>query len=89
MKQGAFPVHTANTSANEVVLDSDTKTVFGKVLEKSYPIEPDSYYNWQVKDKKSGSGLQKASKRKKKLIKGVQKWKDYPEVIEVISSFKA
>ena len=81
ISKGAFPIHQSISRSNNIVLDSDPSNIYGKVLETSYPPAADNWYNWETRSKKS------KKKSKGKVIKGMHKWKDYPELIEVSSIF--
>ena len=68
---------------NEIVLDSNDKVVFGKVLEKSYPSDVVHWFDWESKSKNISAHVTKLDKKVKKIRKGLQKWSDYPEILEV------
>ncbi|XP_065071810.1 uncharacterized protein LOC135696366 [Rhopilema esculentum] len=76
VKQGAMPVFKQRSNPNEIVLDTDLKTIYGKVLQSSFPAQTDNWYNWDSNPKKH-----KKTKRNK-MAKGMHHWKDYPDVID-------
>ena len=77
INNGAFPIANLKGRTNNIILDSDPNSVYGKVLETSYPPPTDKWYDWDSRSKKH------ADKPKQKVIKGMHKWKDYPEFLEV------
>lgn len=80
MTKGALPLHAVKGNPNNIVLDTQPNHVFGKVLETSYPAASDNWYDWKSRSKK-----QKYA-GKKKVMKGMHKWKNYPELMEVCNN---
>ena len=77
--KGALPIAGLKWGPNSIVLDSDPHSVYGKVLEESYPPAADNWYDWRSKSTKQIAKVQG------KVVKGMHKWKGYPELIEVCS----
>lgn len=72
---------TESTKRKEMVFRSNNK-VYDKVLETEYPSEADNWYKWDCREKGKKS-TKKAGKKGKKIKKGMQKWCDYPRIVEV------
>eukprot|EP00794_Sanderia_malayensis_P005463 gene5463-6146_t len=81
VKHGALPIHQNKKNSREIVLDTDDKKVFGKVLEESYPSNVVHWFDWEAKEADNFSKKEN-KKQVKKFTRGLQKWKDYPEFIE-------
>jgi len=71
-----LPIINLKDESNNIVLDSDPKNVYAKVLEVAYPSSAGDWYDWESKSKKE------KGTPKQKVVKGIHKWKGYPEMIE-------
>ena len=77
VNNGAFPIVNLKDESNNIVLDSDPKNAYAKVLEVTYPSTAGDWYDWESKS------MKEKGTAKHKIVKGMHKWKGYPEMIEV------
>lgn len=77
LSKGSYPISSLSLKSENIILDSHPISTYGKVLETSYPTASENWYDW-----KSRSGKSEQKTTNNKVVKGMHKWKDYPELIE-------
>lgn len=80
LSKGSYPISSLSLKSENIILDSHPISTYGKVLETSYPTASENWYDW-----KSRSGKSEQKTTNNKVVKGMHKWKDYPELIEVVN----
>lgn len=79
---GAQPVPSKKTpESSYIVLDTNDKLKFQKQLQENYP--QDSKVWFSSERAASGKIKVKSQKKPKKLVKGLQRWKELPVVVQV------
>ena len=82
---GAQPVPSKKTSESSfIVLDTNDKLKFQKQLQENYPQDSKVWYSSKGP---SGKVEVKPQKKPKKLVKGLQRWKELPVVVQVYVHF--
>lgn len=78
---GAQPMPSKKTSDSSfIVLDSNDKLKFQKQLQENYPQDSKVWYSSKGP---SGKVKVKPQKKPKKLVKGLQRWKELPVIVQV------
>lgn len=82
---GAQPVSSKkNSESSFIVLDTNDKLKFQKQLQENYPQDSKVWYSSKGP---SGKVKEKPQKKPKKLVKGLQRWKELPVVVQVYVHF--
>ena len=78
---GAQPVASKKASESSyIVLDTNDKLKFQKQLQENYPKDSKVWYS---SERPSGKKKVKSQEKPKKLVKGLQRWKELPVVVQV------
>ena len=78
---GAQPVSSKkNSESSFIVLDTNDKLKFQKQLQENYPQDSKVWYS---RKGSSAKVKDKPQKKPKKLVKGLQRWKELPVVVQV------
>lgn len=82
---GAQPVSSKkNSESSFIVLDTNDKLKFQKQLQENYPQDSKVWYSSKGS---SAKVKEKPEKKPKKLVKGLQRWKELPVVVQVCEHF--
>lgn len=82
---GAQPVSSKkNADSSFIVLDTNDKLKFQKQLQENYPQDSKVWYSSKGS---SAKAKEKPQKKPKKLVKGLQRWKELPVVVQVYEHF--
>ena len=82
---GAQPVSSKkNSESRFIVLDTNDKLKFQKQLQENYPQDSKVWYS---SEGSSAKVKEKPEKKPKKLVKGLQRWKELPVVVQVCEHF--
>lgn len=82
---GAQPVSSKkNSESSFIVLDTNDKLKFQKQLQENYPQDSKVWYSGKGS---SAKVKEKPEKKPKKLVKGLQRWKELPVVVQVCEHF--
>ena len=82
---GAQPVSSKkNSDSSVIVLDTNDKLKFQKQLQENYPQDSKVWYSSKGS---SAKAKEKPQKKPKKLVKGLQRWKELPVVVQVNAHF--
>jgi len=83
---GAQPVSSKkNSESSFIVLDTNDKLKFQKKLQENYPQDSNVWYSSKGS---SAEAKDKSQKKSKKLVKGLQRWKELPVVVQVYYTYE-
>ena len=82
---GATPVPLKKSSnPNHIVLDTNDRLKFEKRLQENYPQGSNIWYSVEML---SGKASTRSYNKPKKLVKGLQRWKELPVVVQVRNTY--